>query len=369
MLTTALVLLLGGAPSPSAVAAATAPPAGTDLSGLPSLWDERSVESRNEPDFCPTSEVREVNPNVVNTRSLEAGPPKFLVEDLEPGTTYRHCFYVLNRKPEVRRFEFETLDVSGSLDPTITLETEPDPVGVGAWFDLPYTRVTLQPGERIVVPYELRVPQTPPAGTTMGGIRIVDVTSEATAGKTAVRSGLVLQLQATFPGGIRVELDVSRIQAPRLIWRGRELPRYVVNYQVANKGTVIDSMTPSLRIEGLLGRTVGQKKELPDVIAPGSARRATLRVDDLPWIGRYSPKLIIKSSGGTRTIELPTLWIVPPWPYLAALVVALAVLAGAWWRRRRAWRHYLDDADDDAVDEFDMDDHDLGVDDNGTQVP
>lgn len=335
LLALALALLPAIAPA--------APAPRTDLAQLPSLWEHRAGISEREPDFCPTELTRETNESAANRSSIEAGPSTFLVEGLSPGTTYRHCFYVFNRHADPRTFEFEGVDVTGSLDPDVRLETLDQPVLLGSWIRLPETRLELGPGERAVVPYELAVPPQPPAGTVTGGIRITDVTGEDTE-TTTVRKSLVLQVQTTFEGGIERKVKVSDVKAPRLLLRGIDADRYRVRYVVANEGTVVDVITQRLRVEGLFGRKVADVRRAPDVLAPRSAQHGELEWEGLPWIGRYEPRIEVATQDGASTVTLPTLWIVPPWPYIAAVaLLVLALVVGIVRRRRAGWRAYLDE--------------------------
>lgn len=348
-----LLMLLRAAPAAAVVgvAPATTPDA---LAELPSLWERRVGVSQAEPDFCTTEQKRETNPSAANAGSLEAGPPKFLVEGLEPGRSYWHCIFILNRQAEERTFTLTTLDVGGSLDPNVTLETRDTPAVVGAWIELSTNRVTLAPGERVIVPYRVDIPEQPPVGTSIGGIRITDVTPLPGGAGAAVRRSVVLQLQITFPGGAARELEIDDIEARRLIWRGRDSPRYRVKFVVSNRGNVVDTFRPTLRVDGLFGRRVASITGTPDVIVPGSAQRASLEWSDPPWVGRYTPKLLVKSDAGTRTIELPTLWVVPPWPYLVALGISLLLALVIVVRRRSAaadWRQYLDEEEEYGYDD------------------
>jgi hypothetical protein len=252
--------------------------------------------------------------------------------------------------------QLSTLDVVGSLDPNVTLETRDEPAGVGAWIEPVVDRVVLAPGERVLVPYLLRVPQQPPVGSSVGGIRVTDVTdSELEGGGALITKSLIVQLQATFPGGEARELSIRSVDSTRLVWTNRDPEVVIAKFIAANEGTVIDTMTPTLEVDGLFGRRVATVKGVPEVMVPQSAQRQTLRWRPIPFIGVYSPTLKISSEAGEQVIELPRVYIIPPLPYLVALGVALALLVYGLVRRRsrRGWRAYLDEELDG--DEFDDD--------------
>ncbi|MCW2962118.1 MAG: hypothetical protein JWM90_2505 [Thermoleophilia bacterium] len=342
-----LVVSLGLGPAAWAAPAPIDP--ATSLGELPPLQPKRTGISENEPDYCPDTVQREPpNEAATNTNSLDAGPTTFLVKDLQPSTSYRHCVYLFNRKKTARTFELSTLDVIGSLDPKVRLTTE-EPRAMGTWIKLLSTTAVLQPGERIKIPYMLAVPANPPAGSLAAGIRISDVTQQATTAGAAIQAALVLQVQAIFPGGESRKVTIKNAQSPRLLVRGSDSPRVNVSYVLANEGTVVSVVTPTLNIGGLFGRNVAEIKSTSDVVTPGSAQQMRATWEGVPWIGWYRPSIDVKNEAGTQRVKLPALWIIPPWPIIAAFLVALALVLYAAARRRAAtgWKAYLDDEDDD----------------------
>ncbi len=316
------------------------------------LWDKRTGVSEQEPNYCAPTITRETNINAANRNSIEVGPPKFLVDDLGDGRVWRHCISVLNRYDAPRTIELSTLDLVGSLDPNVTIETRDDPKAMGTWIQLPIDRFTLQPGERALVPYLLTLPESPPGGTNIGGIRVSDVTvADGASAGAQISKSLVTQLQVTSPGGEARPIKVRDIRSTRFIWTNRDPSVLSVRYTVTNEGSVVDIVTPTLETYGLFGRRVGVVKGAPDVIVPNSTQRASIRWNPVPFIGVYNPKLVITSADGTTTIDLPRTWVLPPWPYVIGFFLALLALGfGIWRRRRNDWQQYLDD-DDDAWDE------------------
>lgn len=321
------------------------------IADAPPLHDKRVGVSQSEPDYCGPELTRETNPNAANRSSIEVGPPKFLVEDLAESRVWRHCISVLNRFDEQRIVELSTLDVVGSLDPDVTVETRDEPGGAGAWIELPVQRLELEPGERALVPYLLRLPDEMPVGTVVGAIRVTDVTNAAVTGGTRITRSLVSQLQITSPGGEARDLDIRSVRSTRFIWTGRDPEVIRATFTAVNQGTVLDTMEGRLVVDGLFGREVADIGGTPDVVLPSSAQRVTLRWDGVPFMGIYFPELRVKSTTGTRTVDLPNVIVLPPWPYIVGLVLALAMLVfGMVRRRRNAWREYLEDedgADDD----------------------
>jgi hypothetical protein len=346
----------------AAAHAAQAPDAPPDaalqarIEAAPRLDDVRTGISTSEPEYCSASLVRSVNPNAANRSGIEAGPPKFLVEGLTAGSTWRHCVSIHNRSPEVRAVRIELLDITGSLDPNVRVETRPQPISVGSWITPLVTELVLEPGERVLVPYLLEVPTTPPGGTVAGGISVQDTMGSDLAGAgTRITRAVILQLQVTFPGGRAAPLQVEVERSTRFVWTGRDPDRAAATYTVSNVGEVVDLASPRLLVGGLFGRRVASVTAFPEVIIPQSALQYRTVWTNLPWIGVYRPTLEVKSGVDTQRIELPRVWVAPPWPVLLGFV--LAVLLAVWGivRRRQEWRAYLDEEDgDDEYAQYDQ---------------
>ncbi|MCZ4496359.1 MAG: hypothetical protein JWM25_942, partial [Thermoleophilia bacterium] len=237
ILVASLAVVLALLPA-SAAARTVATDPTIDLGDLPSLQEKRTGRSDNEPDFCSSRVEREVpNEAATDANSLEAGPSTFMVKDLQPGTTYWHCIFILNRQKATLTLELSASDVIGSTDPDVGFTAE-EPKILGSWVDFAAKRVTLLPGERIKVPYRLVVPDNPPAGTVSASLNIVDVTPSEAEG-TALHSSLGLALQVTFPGGEDRKVAVKDARWPGLVVRGSDSPRVRARYVVVNEGEVV----------------------------------------------------------------------------------------------------------------------------------
>lgn len=298
--------------------------------------------SASEPDVCAEGASRE-QVGVRPGGGIGVSPAAWEIAGVKPGERYVACLLVHNMSDEPVRFEITTVDIHGSPDPRNQIELDQSAMAAGSWVH-PVTRtISAGPGERVRVPYVIQVSPDPPAGTTIAGVKV----SERGEGAGArVGAGVVQRVYFTFPGGRSLPLEISDIDAPRLMTRRNSRVNYRAKFVVRNVGDTLDVYEPTLEVSGL-GRTIVRVSGKQRAILPGGANDVTLTWKRIPWIGWYSPKVTIRSDVKQQTIQLPRVLVVPPLPYTIALVAAILLPLGAlgWrWRKRRSeWKAYLDE--------------------------
>ena len=162
----------------------------------------------------------------------------------------------------------------------------------------------------------------------------------------------------TFPGGRNEKLNVTDVRAPRVLSHKNGEKSYVLRLNVQNVGNMVEVHQTKLKMGGL-GRTVGSASSGDSVLLPNGAERVVIRIDDMPWIGIYRPKGTVSGRAGDVALDLPWLIVLPPWPFVLAIVIALLIPVFVVVRHRlqaRAdWQDYLDDEDGDDGDEWNDD--------------
>ena len=318
--------------------------------------EELTGLSKEQPNICTGVEInRDLPLTPASPRSgVGVFPAQVEVDSLKPGSSYRSCVVVVNTADTQETYQLSTIELIGSPDPDVGLELQLDPVSIGTWIHPLVTKVTVPPGASVEIPYLIDVPQTVPAGSVIGGLRLTSAPSGTES--TAFANSVVHRVYGTFPGGQNRRLDVTDVSAPRLLSKRKGDLAYRAKYIVTNKGAIVDVFSSELVVRGL-GRKVASAKTDPAVLLPDSAARQELVWRNLPWIGWYSPKVTIVTRNGNIDVPVPRVLILPPRPYVIALVAAL-LLPLVWFiwrtvRRRREWMQYIDEDDDDAIGEDD----------------
>lgn len=310
--------------------------------------------SKDYPDTCKgiTEPLRERLTGIEPIEQFDIGPPQIESSNLTQGRTYLTCISIMNRAAKTVGFELTTVDIVGSPDPDQKQELRFQPSVVGTWLRPALTKVRLAPLERIFIPFVIDVPTGAPAGTNVGGLQVTRLDEAPGGGVTGagIRVSSIQKLIITFPGGEAKPVRVSRLKAPWILSRNKSEKVYRARFIAHNESSIVDAYDVKLDMTGL-GRSVGATRTDTSVLLPGGAERVVLRIGDMPWIGIYRPTAEIRGRGGEVPVRLPWLLVLPPWPYVVALVVAallpLVALVRRWRARRAEWMLYLDDEEED----------------------
>lgn len=292
---------------------------------------------------------------------VDIGAPAIELEGLEPGRSYSYCFFVHNRATTKLGFRISATELVGSPDPNQKQDLVRPPVSVGTWIHPTLTQFTLAPGERLYVPYVIDVPVGAPGGTSAGALEVVRIDNPDAASEAASGAGFSITMLhkvfVTFPGGEARPLQVTSVVAPSVLSSGGADTGYVARFNVRNRGTVVETYTGRLQMRGL-GMEVASSTSPVSILLPGAAERSRVRIADMPWIGIYKPRATVAGRDGKVEVPLPWLVVLPPWPYLVALALAvllpLFVALRRWRQRRSEWARYLDE--DAAYEHRDWDD-------------
>jgi hypothetical protein len=315
--------------------------------------------SVTEPDLCVTEDgapitsiTTERDFGAVEGNGLRISPGGYDIADLVPGRDYRLCLVVKNYSPEPATIAIDDVDLRASDSADAGIDLIDQTSGVGSWV-VPATRTFVaEKGTSYKIPYILRVPDKLPAGTIVGGVRAVRQAIDQ-----PVQAAVTQRLYISSPGGSRGSLKIEDVSSNRLITGKPGKAALNVHYTMRNVSDYLNGIKGALEISGL-GRTVAKRKTPPTTLLPDETQRVDLREDGLPWIGVYRPTLRFETSTGVVEKKLPLVWVLPPWPFVVALLLAIIVplfiLARRWWENRQDWQQYLDeDFDEDEYDDLD----------------
>ena len=271
--------------------------------------------------------------------------------ELKPGESVTDYVGVSNFGSEPLKMHVYAMDALMTEDGAFTLPPAGvEPTDVGSWVGLTGDGTyTINPGERLDIPFRLAVPSTASPGDHAGGI--VASLSEPVKSTT----GGAQQVAVDRRVGVRIYLQVAGDRAPRLEvgdvqvgYQGGWNPvsgATEISYTVRNTGNVRLSGTAAVDLSGVAGWSLGHTtgRQVPEIL-PGSAIRMHETFDGVFPAFKLNAAVTVDpvSVGdagddvGAPALASGSTWA---WPYLilAALLVVFLVILLLWWRGRR-WR-------------------------------
>lgn len=296
---------------------------------------------------CPDTIIRREADAFDQTGDIRISPPTVAI-DAEAGSITKLCAMVSNRSKDPAFVRLDAVDLATTSDPDSSLViAEGDGrvarYGLGAWFRFPADVVELAPGDDIVIPYSIRVPNDAPNGTSYGALRLQTIPDPANSSGVVAIASLAQRTEVTLPGDASQRLTFDHIKSPSGLLGTDASARF--EFVAHNDGTTTEVLTPSVSIGASYAR--GGKtpsiKAGKDPVYRGASRRFKLRWTDRPWIGQFKPVLTVTDARGKEVFrkQLDTIYIIPWW-FVAAIAGAIALILFGRWRRKRELRRYFE---------------------------
>lgn len=218
------------------------------------------------------------------------------------------------------------------------------------------TKMTLKPGQRVNVPFAIKVPRNAEPGDHAGGVAAIFTTATPTDQTQGIETPIEIHVAS------RVYLRVDGPLNPQVSASGLVIDspasinpfggKATVGFDLTNTGNTIISAESTLELSGPLG--LGRKKWiLPQTssLVPGGTAHVETELDGVPALGLLSAKLSVSPipvEGAFGKDTLPasvtlaaSTWSIP-WGGIALLVVVGLAVAFVIWRRNE--RKLLDQA-------------------------
>lgn len=225
----------------------------------------------------------------------------YVVDHVEPGTTFRRRFQVCNGTPApitVQLYPGPAVIENGAFRVVEGREQNE----LTGWIDIDPDRVTVQPGQRAIATATFRVPADAESGERYGVLLAELPARAASPGQLAVASRV----------GLRVYLDVGRGNAPRSDFTIRSLQavrgadgRPEVRAEIANTGARALDMTGQLDLgDGPGGLSAGPfAVELGRTLAAGDVVPVRIPLDAAIRGGPWNATLTARSGLVERRAE------------------------------------------------------------------
>lgn len=309
------------------------------------------------PSKCPATTIREAHRQFDSDERLIVGPPAIAVK-AQPGETVSLCVSIASRRSKQSTILLSGLDVEPSKNGRVVFtlgEISRDArFGTGAWIALPFDEFLIDPGDDVVLPFTIRVPEDAAPGSNYLALGAKAVAARTTSdeGSVGVGAQLAVFIDVQLPGALDRKLVVDQVRGPgRLLWHDRSAR---VRFRARNVGPQTENVKAQLTLTPTfhVGKDLGVLRYERARVLRGGNRDFSDSFRGHPWIGRFVPELRVTSEQGTVVKQLPAVWILPPWWYLAIVFVLIAIAVWVTIRhRRRQWAQYLDDEDADAFDD------------------
>jgi hypothetical protein len=269
-----------------------------------------------------------------------AGPGRnWFVLDVQPGQILRDSVTLRNPLERPLSFQLYAADAYNTPEGGAFTIREPEDPGedITSWITLATDAYTVQPGEQITIPFEIRVPENAEPGDHVGGVAAKNVNPESTATsggvtvdiKRVVGARVYARVAGPLVPSLRVEAVRVSADAPLLPTGGG---RGDVTYTVTNTGNVRLSPTAAVKVTGGFGQELfaSAGTQLQELL-PGSSQTVTEPFDELPIVGPVYAEVEVEAPDVKASAQA-TMWVIP-WMLIAVIVIV--IIAAWWWLHRR----------------------------------
>lgn len=255
---------------------------------------------------------------------------------LEPGQSTTREIYVTNRLGRTQTFEIGVEDMAGSSDPkkaVIFLGEERGPYSLKDWLHPELWEFTLDHGQRMRLPVEIKIPEDAEPGGRYGVVFVatkpelpeVKPGEEEAAGAIAIRTRTGALMFVRIPGEVEEQgllKEFKLADAKKFYEKGPISFEFVFE----NKGTVHLNPYGIVEIKNMMGKPVGEVEVVPFFTLPDSLRSHSVKWER-PWLfGKYTA-LASVNRGYQDIIDQESIdfWVVP-WKIILAGLVGLFLI-------------------------------------------
>lgn len=287
-----------------------------------------------------------------------AGLPARTETDITPGMPFEIELLFENRSGGPLRIALGTEDVVAAKNPGDSITTvEEGQFGASRWITLSDPACETQHGDVATVKATINPPADLGVGSYYAAVTAVPEKSAGSATSDGLKvnalGSVALQLFLNVPGEENFDGVVVSTKSPKLLQRDRGsfVPIEII---FQNNGNTTDIIDGAVTFKTPFGTDAAIRSFKSTPVLRGGRRQLRLVWNNPPWLGRFTPTVSLRDERGknTREIALDPIWVIPPWQYIAGLL--LAIIFGILfrrWQKRDDWRDHLDD-DEEYEDEY-----------------
>lgn len=300
--------------------------------------------------------TRELRPNDDPTNTLRTSPPR-MEFDVVPGQRRVERISILNDSANAQDITVSSSDFGATDDPkSIGVQVEDGEFGAGDWISPEVSELRLAPFEKVTFDVAIDPPIDAPSGTNLGAVLVRGLPASGVIGASDNEGALVVdalvQVFLTVPGPVQHDLRIIDIDTRDTFNFGSSrVTTWDVTFR--NDGTVNEHVEGSVDVQSLFGTSADRIKIDPLLVLRGSTRTIRVVWRDVPWVGAFTPKVMVRGDDARLQTKTGDRLVVLPWWVIPAILLAIVLPLGwIWLQRRRDWKLYLEDENDD-VDPYD----------------
>lgn len=278
-----------------------------------------------------------------NKKDIYGSDIRFVYSEIEPGAVIEDAARILNTgSQKAETYELGAFDAVYTQDGAFSfINDENNNKDLGGWITLSKKEVTVAPGNQVIVPFTIKVPEDAEPGDHAAAIAVKLKDTRQNVGGMKIVTRVGCRVYLTIAGEVKIDLRVIKILHEYL---GEGKLRFSVVFD--NKGNIRHEPVAKVHLRSLFKDYGTMEKVRLGTIFPGNIGTGTfLWKDKVPWLGRFVADFEITykdnrtlfsedvTPGQTFTINKRyVFWILPyrGIAYVLLVLLLLIVIRLAW---------------------------------------
>ncbi len=272
-----------------------------------------------------------------SAHALQLSPTIFDIK-VKPGQSITKAVKLTNETTAPMTLTYTTgiFEAAPAGNGTPTLLPKPTDINsIADWITVSIPQITLQPGQKMDVPFTISVPVNAEAGGHYGWISWNEAPSGVNGSGVAISSGIATQVLLDVEGNVTEMLNIQSFQTKDGSTSYEKLP-ITFTANIYNSGNVHEKPVGAVLVKNMFGSTVAS---LPfnDVKDSGNILPKAGRMFETTWatgfaFGKYTATLNATYDNGKVLTGQVSFWVLSKalllvWILIIAILAALIVMA------------------------------------------
>ncbi len=267
----------------------------------------------------------------LNPRAQMDEGPKHLSYELKSTERREDVLTILNNSDqETYRLKIYAVDSAQSSDGVVTFKTNDiEQKHIGEWVKFNHSEVSIKPGETLLQPYQISIPEKTSPGLYQGALVAEVISAQSGSKQIKVVSRIVEPIYITVPGRKTIKYNIDQFDYQEI--NGQ--PTF--HLKISNNSNILLKSEINLHIEGtLLNQPYNLSLNHPTILQ-GDSFEKTFKLPNPPLFGNYKASLNAKffeydvakeSLSELDTIDKELSFSLIPYQCLAVLLVLIILI-------------------------------------------